>query len=172
MCIYFWERERERENERRRSRESGRHRIWSRLQALSCQYRARRGAQTHGLDLEIMTWAEVGCLNPLSHPAVPITSYCSNFIHFIHMLKWTSEMFIFFFSLAKFSSCIVSFSLILLTVFYNKYWFVFFRYSHSLYNKHSNILDFHRGIVSRSFLKIGGPFGLKGFVVFFFPHLC
>ena len=28
--------------------ERGRHRIWNRLQALSCQHRARRGAQTHG----------------------------------------------------------------------------------------------------------------------------
>ena len=31
----------------RAEREKGRHRIWSRLQALSCQHRARRGARTH-----------------------------------------------------------------------------------------------------------------------------
>ena len=47
------EREREREracaHERRRGRERGRHRIRRRLQALSCQHRARRGARTHEL---------------------------------------------------------------------------------------------------------------------------
>ena len=47
MFIYFWEREREREWGKGRAR--GRHRIWSRLQALSCQHRARHGAQTHTL---------------------------------------------------------------------------------------------------------------------------
>ena len=40
-----------------RDREKGRHRIWSRLQALSCQHRARRWAWTH--DCEIIIWAEV-----------------------------------------------------------------------------------------------------------------
>ena len=38
----------EREHERGRGRERGRHRIGNRLQALSHQPRARRGAQTHG----------------------------------------------------------------------------------------------------------------------------
>ena len=42
--VYFWERERERESESKpeqgRDRERGRHRMWSRLQALSCQHRA------------------------------------------------------------------------------------------------------------------------------------
>ena len=44
---YLFLRERERDRaEQGRGRERGRHRIWSRLQALSCQHRARRGAQT------------------------------------------------------------------------------------------------------------------------------
>ena len=40
-------RQRETEHERGMGRERGRHRIGNRLQALSCQHRARRGAQTH-----------------------------------------------------------------------------------------------------------------------------
>ena len=45
--IYFLG-QRETEHERGRGRERGRHRIRNRLQALSYQPRARRGAQTHG----------------------------------------------------------------------------------------------------------------------------
>ena len=41
--------ERETEGEWEWGRERGRHRIGSRLQAPSCQHRARRGARTHGL---------------------------------------------------------------------------------------------------------------------------
>ena len=44
MFYYFWDRERQ--HEQGRSRERGRHRIWSRLRALSCQHRAWRGART------------------------------------------------------------------------------------------------------------------------------
>ena len=47
MFIYFWEREAVWAGEGQRDR--GTHRIRSRLQALSCQHRARRGAQTHEL---------------------------------------------------------------------------------------------------------------------------
>ena len=45
MFIYFWERNRMQVGER--GRERGRHRIRSRLQALSCQHRAQCGARTH-----------------------------------------------------------------------------------------------------------------------------
>ena len=44
MFLFIFERERHREQERERGRERGRHRIQNRLQALSCQHRARRGA--------------------------------------------------------------------------------------------------------------------------------
>ena len=54
--IYFWDRERQSMNEG--GSERGRHRIWNRLQALSCQHRARAGLEL--TDREIMTWAEVG----------------------------------------------------------------------------------------------------------------
>ena len=50
-------------------RDRGRHRIWIRLQAPSCQHRARRGARTHGPwdhDLN-RSWT----LNRLSHPGTP-----------------------------------------------------------------------------------------------------
>ena len=43
--IYFWETETE--HKWGRSKERGRHRIRSRLQALSCQHRAQCGARTH-----------------------------------------------------------------------------------------------------------------------------
>ena len=44
-CIYFWDRERQSMN--RGGSERGRHRIRNRLQAPSCQHRARRRARTH-----------------------------------------------------------------------------------------------------------------------------
>ena len=47
MFTYFWERETERQHEWKRSRARGRHRIQSRVQALSCQHRARCEAWTH-----------------------------------------------------------------------------------------------------------------------------
>ena len=67
--IYFWKRERERERERERGRQRARHRIWSRLQALSCQQRARRRAQTHGLWDHDLSQSQM--LNLLSHPGAP-----------------------------------------------------------------------------------------------------
>ena len=62
LTVYFWERERERERESlsRGRTERGRHRIQSKLQALTCRHRA-----WHGIELmshEIMTWAKVRCL--------------------------------------------------------------------------------------------------------------
>ena len=54
----FFERQRETEHEWGRSREGGRHRIPSRLQALSCQHRADTGLEL--TDCEIITRTEVG----------------------------------------------------------------------------------------------------------------
>ena len=45
MFIYFWESDTE--HEWGRSRVRGRHRIWGRVQAPSCQHRARHGARAH-----------------------------------------------------------------------------------------------------------------------------
>ena len=45
--IYFWETERQSVRGGGAERERGRHRIWSRLQALSCQQRAQCRARTH-----------------------------------------------------------------------------------------------------------------------------
>uniref|UniRef100_A0ABI7WV76 Cyclin-like domain-containing protein n=1 Tax=Felis catus TaxID=9685 RepID=A0ABI7WV76_FELCA len=48
-CVFLASKvERETEYEWARGRERGKHRIRSRLLALSCQHRARRGARTHG----------------------------------------------------------------------------------------------------------------------------
>ena len=66
--VYLFLRQREMEHERGRVRERGRHRIWSRLQALSCQHRARRGAQTHGPWDHDLSWSQT-----LSHPGAPIS---------------------------------------------------------------------------------------------------
>ena len=63
------ERERETEHEQGRGRERGRHRIPSRLQALSCQHRARRGARTHGPRDHDLSRSQT--LNRLSHPGAP-----------------------------------------------------------------------------------------------------
>ena len=52
-----------------RSRERGRHRIWNRLQALSCQHRAQRRARTHGPRDHDLSWSRT--FNRLSHPGTP-----------------------------------------------------------------------------------------------------
>ena len=53
--------------------ERGRHRIWNRLQALSCQHRARRGAWTHGPRDHDLSRSRP--LNRLSHPGAPMFIY-------------------------------------------------------------------------------------------------
>ena len=71
--VYFWERERERERERTWAgggRERGRHRIRRRLQALSCQHRARRGAQTHELWDRDLRWGQ-RLKRQSRHPGAP-----------------------------------------------------------------------------------------------------
>ena len=69
MFTYFWQRKRETEHEQARGRERGRHRIWNRLQALSCQHRAWGRARTHGpRDHEL---SQSQTLNLLSHPSAP-----------------------------------------------------------------------------------------------------
>ena len=65
--IYFWDRERQSINGG--GLERGRHRIWNRLQALSCQHRARRGARTHGPRDHDLSQSRP--LNRLSHPGAP-----------------------------------------------------------------------------------------------------
>ena len=64
--VYLFLRQRETEHEWGRVRERGRHRIRSRLQALSCQHRARRGALTHEPWDHDLSWSRM--LNRLSHP--------------------------------------------------------------------------------------------------------
>ena len=70
LFIYLFERERERAHKSGRGRER-RYRIWSRLQALSCQRRAWLGAWTHKLwDRDL---GRSRTLNRLSHPGAPNT---------------------------------------------------------------------------------------------------
>ena len=64
--IYWFLRDRERQRERGKGRERGRHRVRSRLQAPSCQHRARCGARTHGPRDHDLSWSRP--LNWLSHP--------------------------------------------------------------------------------------------------------
>ena len=61
--------EREAECEWGRSRERGKHRIQSRLQAPSSQHRARHGARTHRLPDHDLNRSRT--LNRLSHPGAP-----------------------------------------------------------------------------------------------------
>ena len=69
LNVYLFLRQRETEHEQGRGRERGRHRIWNRLQALSCQHGARRGAQTHGpWDHDL---SRSRTLNRPSHPGAP-----------------------------------------------------------------------------------------------------
>ena len=71
--LFILERQRDTEHEQGRGRERGRHRIWSRRQALSRQHRARRGAWTHG------PWdhdpSRSRPLNRLSHPGAPMLHF-------------------------------------------------------------------------------------------------
>ena len=67
MYIYFWDRERQSMNGG--GSERGRHRIWNRLQALSCQHRAWCGARTHGPQDHDLSRSRP--LNRLSHPGAP-----------------------------------------------------------------------------------------------------
>ena len=62
VCLFL----REREHKPGRVRGRGRHRIRSRLQSLSCQHRAQRGAWTHEPRDHDMSQSQT--LNQLSHP--------------------------------------------------------------------------------------------------------
>ena len=67
LMIFFWETERQSMSGGGADR--GRHRIWSRLQALSCQPRAQHGAWTHKpWDHDL---SRSRTLNRLSHPGTP-----------------------------------------------------------------------------------------------------
>ena len=68
LNVYFWDRERQSMNGGRSER--GRHRIRNRLQALSCQHRAWRGARTHGPQDHDLSRSRP--LNRLSHPGTPV----------------------------------------------------------------------------------------------------
>ena len=66
MFIYFFEREIETERESRGGAERERHRIQSKLQALSCQHRAQRQARTH--EPQDCDLSQSQILNQLSDP--------------------------------------------------------------------------------------------------------
>ena len=74
--IYFWEIERDRAQVEEGQRGRRRHRIQSKLQALSCQHRARRGAGTHELWGHDLSWRQT--LNPTEPPRCPylFISWC------------------------------------------------------------------------------------------------
>ena len=69
VCLFIFERQRETEQKRVGWRERGGHRIWSTIQAPSCQDRARRGAQTHELLDHDLSQSQT--LNQLSHQGAP-----------------------------------------------------------------------------------------------------
>ena len=71
-CLFNFK-ERETEHEQGRGREREGHRIQSRLQALSCQHRARRRAQTHRLQDHDLSRSRT--LNQQSHPGAPKRTY-------------------------------------------------------------------------------------------------
>ena len=78
--VYLFLGQRETEHERRRGRERGRHRIGNRLQALSHQPRAWRGARTHRAQgrtrrAQDRDLAEVGRLTDCATQAPPNMDY-------------------------------------------------------------------------------------------------
>ena len=70
------ERQREREHDQGKGREKGKHRIWSRIQALSYQHRARPRAWTQKLWDHYLSQSWM--LNRLSQPGAPIPSTYNN----------------------------------------------------------------------------------------------
>ena len=84
MFLFIFESERETEHEQGRSRERGRHRIRSRLQAPSCQHRARCGARTHEPWDHDLSRSQT--LNRLSHPGAP------HDIYFKHLFIFETEI--------------------------------------------------------------------------------
>ena len=68
--LFIFLRQGETEHEQGRARERGRHSIRNRLQALSCQHRARRGARTHRPRDHDLSRSR--SLNRLSHPGAPM----------------------------------------------------------------------------------------------------
>ena len=93
--VYSFLGQRETEHERGRGREKGRHRIRNRLQALSHQPRARRGARTHGpRDSDL---AEVGRLTDCATQAPLNGKYSTKKIHLVlwpkhtHVHTWPTQ---------------------------------------------------------------------------------
>ena len=82
LCLFIFERQ---STSRGRGRERGRHRIRNRLQTLSCQHRAWRGARTHGLWDHDLSWSQM--LNRLSHPGAPGRT----FLDYTHA-KWRQSI--------------------------------------------------------------------------------
>ena len=70
----------------------GRHRIWSRLQALSCQYRAHRGAWTHKLWDHDLSWI------PTLNRAIQAPQQCFSFCFHIHIAFLSASLCLFLFS--------------------------------------------------------------------------
>ena len=86
--MFIFERERGRVWVGEGQRERGRHRIWSRLQALGCQHRPEL------MDHKIVTWAEVSCPTNWATQA-PLRMFeflgDSHFLHYWHFL-WHTYM--------------------------------------------------------------------------------
>ena len=89
--LFIIEKQRETEHEHGRGQELGRHRIWSRLQALSCQHRAWHGVQTHKPWDHDLSQSQT--LNWLSHPGAPAGFFQSEWVARIcdrfHHLTWS-----------------------------------------------------------------------------------
>ena len=81
---YFWDRE----HEQGRVRERGRHRIWNRLHARSCQHRARRGARTHGRRDRNLSQSQT--LNQLSHPGAPRRPFLKCAVAVVYRDEWSN----------------------------------------------------------------------------------
>ena len=83
-------------------RQRGRHRIWNRLQALSCQHRAQR--RTHGLWDHDLSWSRTGNHVCQLHRWKNYSSYFATFMSFVVFSLWS------IFSLL--SLCLTSLSLL------------------------------------------------------------
>ena len=73
-CLFIFETKRDRAWTGEGQRERGRQRVWNRLQVLSCQHRARRGAWTHEPRDHDLSRSRT--LNRLSHPGAPQLLIC------------------------------------------------------------------------------------------------
>ena len=142
VCVFL----RERDGDRvlvGRGWERGRHRIWSRLQALSCQHRARRGAWTHKPQDHDPSRSPT--LNWLSHPGAPELLFSTCLICSLFLFSSLSFFGLIFFLWFHFISTIGLLTVSLKNFFFGacSLWFIAHTLSQSAFEQCFSFMSLH-----------------------------